>query len=120
MSLQGEVIAVLDISLMGKRIKECRLRKGLTSDQLAEAVNVSSVFIKDIERGVKCPRMDNFIKIANALEATADELLCDSVNADTVLLLNEVTQRMQNLNPNQITSIANVIDSLIDEFCSNK
>lgn len=69
---------MLDTVSMGKRIKECRLKKQLTVEQLAEKLEISVVFMNDIERGVKTPRMENFVKILNALEITADEILFDS------------------------------------------
>jgi len=107
---------MLDLALMGKRIRKYRRMKGFTLENLAEIVDVSTVFINDIERGIKCPRMDNFIKIANALDVTADELLCDSINADSDLLLNEISKKMHNLSAKQITSLSKIIDLMINEF----
>lgn len=109
---------MLDTVSMGKRIKECRLKKQLTVEQLAEKLEISVVFMNDIERGVKTPRMENFVKILNALEITADEILFDSVRADTDIYLNEITKKMKRLDNNQIAKVEKVIDVLIKEFCS--
>ncbi len=107
---------MFDKANMGKRIRKYRLMKGYTLEQLAEKLDISIVFLNDIERGIKCPRMENFVKILNALEITADEVLFDSVVADTDLLLNEVTKKMKHLDNTQIAKISKVIDVLIKEF----
>ncbi len=104
---------MLDTVSMGKRIRACRLRKHLTVEQLAEKINISAVFMNDIERGVKCPRMENFIRILNSLEVTADEILYDSVKADTKIYLNEITKKMKNLDIDQIASVEKIIDTLM-------
>lgn len=107
---------MLDTVSMGKRIKEKRLKKNLTIEELAEKLEISAVFMNDIERGVKTPRMENFIKILNALEITADEVLFDSVRADTDIYLNEITKKMKRLDNKQIAKVEKVIDTLLKEF----
>ena len=108
---------MLDTINMGKRIRECRLQKKLTIEQLAEQLEISVVFMNDIERGVKCPRMENFVKILNALDTTADKVLYDSVRADTDIYLNNITRKMKNLDNKQIAKIEKIIDTILLEFC---
>ena len=48
---------------MGARIKEVRKRNGLTQEQLAEHLDVSVEFVGQIERGLKLPSMQVFIKL---------------------------------------------------------
>lgn len=107
---------MFDTVSMGKRIKECRLKRQLTVEQLAEKIEISVVFMNDIERGVKTPRMENFTKILNALEITADEILFDSIKADRDIYLNEITKKMKRLDNKQIAKVEKVIDVLIKEF----
>lgn len=52
---------------------------GLTQEQLSEIVVLSPIHISVIEHGVKPPKLDTFVRIANALEVSADLLLQDSV-----------------------------------------
>ncbi|MBE7020388.1 MAG: helix-turn-helix transcriptional regulator [Ruminococcaceae bacterium] len=108
---------MLDTVSMGKRIKEARLKKGLSVEKLAEILDISVVFMSDIERGVKCPRMENFVKILNALEITADEVLFDSVRADTDIYLSKLTSKMKHLDNRQIAKVEKIIDILLSEFC---
>ena len=52
---------------VGKRIKIVRQRNGLTQDQLAEQVGLSSKYISGIERGVENPTMDILLRVAKML-----------------------------------------------------
>ena len=62
---------------IGYRIKAAREAKGLTQEQLAELVDLSPMHMSVLERGVKPPKLETLIRIANALDVTADILLQD-------------------------------------------
>lgn len=49
-------------------LKELRKKKGLTQAELANIVGVSDVTINRYELGLRTPKIDNILKIANALE----------------------------------------------------
>lgn len=66
-----------DFSTIGMRIKEYRVEKGLSQEKLGEKAYSSTASITAIERGVKTPRIDTLISIADALEVSADDLLKD-------------------------------------------
>lgn len=66
----------------GKRIREERLKLGLTQERLAEDVNLSTAYIGQIERGERTPTLENIVAIANRLGVTVDYLLSDSVNSN--------------------------------------
>ena len=51
----------------GERIRELRALKGLTQEELAEAVGVSTDFISLIERGQRAPSFENLERLAEAL-----------------------------------------------------
>ncbi len=59
---------------IGKRIKEERLKKGLTQENLAELVGVSNNFISYIETGKKKASLNTIAKIADVLEVTLSDL----------------------------------------------
>ncbi|MCC8013713.1 MAG: helix-turn-helix transcriptional regulator, partial [Eubacterium sp.] len=68
-----------DYKLIGKRIKEIRLRCSITQEKLAEGSNVSVPYISYIESGTKKPSLDVLIRIANVLEVTVDEILVGNI-----------------------------------------
>ena len=48
---------------IGKRIKECREKLGLTQDQFSEKIGLSVNYISTVERGGSFPRYEKLIKI---------------------------------------------------------
>ena len=60
---------------IGRRIKAARESKKLTQEQLAELVDLRPMHISVIERGVKLPKLETLINIANILDVSADVLL---------------------------------------------
>ena len=77
-SLQGEF--AVNYRLVGYRIKMAREKRKLTQETLAEIVDISTTHTSVIERGVKGMRLSTFLKIANALSVSTDELLQDQID----------------------------------------
>ena len=71
----------LDYKALGKRIKEQRLRRHLTQEQLGEMVGVNTSNISHIERATTQVSLSSLVKIANALNTTLDQLVCDSLRS---------------------------------------
>ena len=67
---------------LGPRIKEYRTKRGMSVIKLANEVGILPNYISQLENGDKIPSLDTFIRIANALDVTADELLCDYLTAE--------------------------------------
>ena len=66
-------------TLLGQRIREQRKEKGWTIEQFAERVELSANYVGDLERGVKIPKLETFIRIVEVLDVSADVLIRDSV-----------------------------------------
>lgn len=59
---------------LGRRLKELRMKKGLTQEELAEKTGLSVTFVGLVERGINTPSLETCNKIARALGVTLDEL----------------------------------------------
>ena len=57
------------------RIKEARLERNLTEEQLAELIGVHPRTYRNYEAGKTVPRIQNIRKLCIALGASADDLL---------------------------------------------
>jgi transcriptional regulator with XRE-family HTH domain len=68
-----------DYRMIGQRIKNKRLKMGLTQEKLAEKASVSIQHLSKIETGYTKLSLPCLICIANTLETTVDHLLLDSV-----------------------------------------
>ena len=87
----------MNLKAIGSRIKAAREKKGLTQEALSEIVDLSPMHMSVIERGVKPTRLDTFIRIANALDVSADELLQDVVDHSTESISGELYDMIQQL-----------------------
>ena len=82
---------------IGRRIKAAREKKQLTQEQLAELVDLSAMHVSVIERGVKLPKLETLINIANVLDVSADVLLQDVINNRAEIFSSEVSTLMNKL-----------------------
>ena len=69
----------MDWSVVGKRIQAAREKAGYTQEELAAELDMSPTHISVLERGVKPPKLETFVRIANTLAVSADTLLQDVV-----------------------------------------
>ena len=60
---------------MGKAIRRYREEAGITQERLAELVDISTNHLGAIEREVKTPTMETFVKLLNVLGAEPNEVL---------------------------------------------
>ena len=98
---------------LGKRIKEARKLAKMTQEKLAERVNISTVFLGEIERGNKMPSIPVFISIAEALGVSCDFLLRDSVDTGAVFINNEITEKLNGLSAKQRKAVLEIVNAYI-------
>lgn len=67
---------MIDYADIGSRIRAVRLERKMTQEQLANAVNLGVTHISHIETGSSIPSLQSFVSILNALNCSADALLC--------------------------------------------
>ena len=101
---------------LGKRIKAAREKKDMTQEELSAAVDYSVDHMSVIERGVKAPRLDKLVAIANVLGVGTDELLQDDLDCAVLLQASEISERLKTLPPEKQRRVLNVLDTLITEL----
>ena len=79
----------MDYQQMGNQIQKIRKQKGLTQEKLAD---LSVPYISHIERATKKPSLGTLLKIAAALNVTANELLYGLQPADRTAYYQETQQ----------------------------
>ena len=60
---------------LGENLKNIRLERGFTQEQLANAIDVNRVNLACYERGTKVPSVAVLTEIANTLDCSIDGLL---------------------------------------------
>ena len=104
----------MDQVAIGARIKAARERVHLTQEQLAEIIDISPTHMSVIERGVKTPKLDTFVRIANALGVSTDALLQDVVVPANESILAELSVRIGHLPQKDQERILNAIRALTE------
>ncbi|WP_126456846.1 helix-turn-helix domain-containing protein [Sulfuriflexus mobilis] len=56
-------------------LKELRLQKGISQEELADRASLHRTYISQIERGLKSPSLRSLGQIADALEVTLSNLI---------------------------------------------
>lgn len=104
----------MDQIAIGARIKAARERVHLTQEQLAEIIDISPTHMSVIERGVKTPKLDTFVRIANALGVSTDALLQDVVVPVNDSIMAELSARIGRMAQKDQERILNAIRALTE------
>lgn len=102
----------MDRKLLGRRIREERMRIGLTQEQIAESINVSTTYVGFIERGERSVTLEKLILLAECFHLPIDALLHEVPNDGPEAKENKmqsVWSQASNDDKDLILSIAEVI-----------
>jgi len=103
----------MDLSSIGKHLKEKRLQKSWTQEKLAENLNLSPAYIGMIERGEKIPKLETFIRIINELGMSADVALEDVTNIGYQVRMSQYIDKIEGLPRERQEQIYEVLDVML-------
>ena len=84
----------IQLSEIGKRIKQARQAKGLSQMELAEAVDISVSFLSNIEVGRQSMNIKTLIAISDALDVSTDWILRNDTQAATSVTAEEIAREL--------------------------
>lgn len=61
--------------MIGKRVRELRVKKGLSQQELGNAIGVTKVSVCGYENGSRIPNLEKLVKLSDELGTTTDYLL---------------------------------------------
>jgi transcriptional regulator with XRE-family HTH domain len=99
-----------------ERIKELRIKKGLSQKSLAICAGMDPAFLGHIERSLKCPTVDTLNKISNALNISLSELLDfdnDKIVQDNEKALNRIYMLLNRLDKDEAMQVAEIIEKIV-------
>ena len=82
---------------LGQKIRALRKERKQTLETLAEAADIGLVYLGEIERGIKMPSLKTFIKLVNALDVSADELIGLETKSGRDYYAQKLSEQMQSL-----------------------
>jgi len=105
----------MDLTIIGQRIKSARESAQITQEELGRAVGCTAKHIGAIERGIKTPRLDTFILIANMTRVSADCLLQDYLDKPVEAIVGELSAVVAQLSPETQKRVLRALRAFVQE-----
>lgn len=87
----------------------------MTQEALAEKVGISWNYLGAIEREVKTPKLETLVRIINALEVSADDVMLDVILVGRKVQCTKLEEQIQNLSEKSQEKLLRIIEFLIKE-----
>lgn len=98
---------------LGKRLREERIHCGLTQEQVAEFINVSTTYIGLIERGERSVTLDKLVSLSQCFHVSVDYLLQDSIPLTSSIQEKQLLSLWHKATEQEHEMILSVIRSMI-------
>ena len=92
----------MDYELLGQRIRTARIAAGMSQEQLAEIVGLTSQHISHTEVASTKISLSALVKIANALSTSVDSLLSDSLCDSKPHFLGDLQDLLSDCNADEV------------------
>ena len=99
----------MDMKLIGSRIKAVRTDRGMSQADLAAKASVSLPLISNIECGKTNMKLETFVKVAEALQVSADHLLRADVPEVKTIYQGELAEVLEGCSPSEMEAILNIV-----------
>lgn len=99
----------INYKAIGVRIKAARARKGVTQGYIANLIGLSTPHISNIETGNTKLGLPTIIHLANVLDVSVDELLCDNIKRSEKIFQNELADLLQDCTAQELHFITELI-----------
>ena len=103
----------MELSSIGRNIRQYRLKKKLSQEKLAEKAKLSTNYIGALERGEKTPSLETLIVLINVLSASADVILADVIESGYVVKNSLLSEKLDKLDAEDRRKIYDVIDIMV-------
>lgn len=99
----------MDYFAIGQRIRKVRKAQGISQEQLAEKIGISTTHMSHIETGNTKLSLAVFVDIATALEISTDELLFDNYTNQKPAAIHDILSVLDSCDAKQAKMIADLI-----------
>ena len=99
----------MNYSDIGIRIRKRRKELELTQEQLAEKCDLSVTHMSHIETGSTKLSLPTLVRVANVLNTSLDELVCDNIVASRAIYVNEIATVLEQCTEQQTRIITDVV-----------
>lgn len=102
----------MDYYKIGQQIRKIRKAHGLSQEELAERVNISTTHMSHIETGNTKLSLPVLVSIAVALEVRTDDLLIDDFPAGKSKAIDEISSVLESCSAQEAKIIADVVKAV--------
>ena len=104
----------LDYNIIGERLKEARVNKKYTQENLAEKLDVSVAFLSKIERGKSHINLKRLNQLCGLLDVSEGYLLNGASSSSENYLDKEFTDLIKSVSPEKQKLIYNVAKTIAE------
>lgn len=109
----------IDYKLIGRRIRNKRMARNFSQTDLANRIGVSNPHISNIERGKTKVSLQTLVDIANALNTTLDEIMCDNVPEAKGVYIKDIANEINTCDSEDLKIVLDVVKTLIQDLKQN-
>ena len=99
----------LDFKSIVKRINIARIRTNRTQESVADKIGVTPQHVSNIETGNSSVSLTTLVAIANLLNVSVDELLCDTVLKSKAVFIKEADDIFKDCNEYEVRVLVDVL-----------
>ena len=100
-TMKGSGAMSPDYSVIGRRIKNLRLKNNMTQEMLADEIDISVAFISRVERGTVQVNLKRLIQISEILKVSPGYLLIGSNTKSKDYLKEDFCELLKKCSPEQ-------------------
>lgn len=103
----------LDSRILGTRIADMRISRGLTQFQLAEMTGLSRVYIGYIEQGKRCATLLTYLDIVSVLGYSLNDLVRGGISDPDSELLSELNIALMDCSGDEKESVVRIFREML-------
>lgn len=104
----------LDYNVIGQRIKQARLAKNLTQEDLAEKIDISVAFLSRVERGNSHINLKRLNQLCGLLDVSEGYILNGASSNSENYLEQEFSELLKQCSPEKQRLIYNIARTICD------
>ncbi|MCR5654059.1 MAG: helix-turn-helix domain-containing protein [Lachnospiraceae bacterium] len=104
----------MDFVKQGKEMRRLRMSLGLTQEQVAERAGISYGHYRKLESGNGCPSLDKLLRIADALETTADVILYPGKSQNYSARMRMYYEELQNRPKSVQKAVVTMLETMLN------
>ncbi len=109
-----------ELKIIGERIREIRTGQKMSQATLAEKADLSTAQVSAMENGRSNMLLLSFLRVVEALQVSADEILRPDTPNVNLMYQNELASMLSSCTPTEFDSIMKIVKQVLDSMQAAK